>query len=166
MLAQVVDELRARRLVEERHASAFQHVSRSGNLRQVEVNGSVFPKSGAAKITSKLFRMFKRLRPLFPYLKKYRRGLVLGGVSVLLNNGIWILYPLVIGRAANDLRAWYDHHLTTEALRHNLAIWALLFMAVIFLKGIFQFLTRWVVIGISRDIEFDLRNDLFKHLEQ
>jgi ATP-binding cassette subfamily B protein len=110
--------------------------------------------------------MFKRLRPLFPYLKKYRRGLIFGAVSVLLNNGIWILYPLVIQRAANDLWAWYNKTLTPETLRHNLAIWALLFMAVIFVKGIFQFLTRWVVIGISRDIEFDLRNDLFRHLEQ
>src|SRR5690242_16253681 len=110
--------------------------------------------------------MFKRLRPLFPYLKKYRRGLILGGGSVLLNNGIWVLYPLVLQRAANDLRAWYNHTLSADALRHNLAIWALLFMAVMFAKGIFQFLTRWVVIGISRDIEFDLRNDLFAHLEQ
>ena len=33
------------------------------------------------------------------------------------------------------------------------------------IKGIFQFLTRWIVIGISREIEFDLRNDLFRHLE-
>ena len=32
-------------------------------------------------------------------------------------------------------------------------------------KGIFQFLTRWMVIGISREVEFDLRNDLFAHLE-
>ncbi len=38
-------------------------------------------------------------------------------------------------------------------------------MAVAVGKGIFQFLTRWIVIGISRDIEFDLRNDLFRHLE-
>ncbi len=110
--------------------------------------------------------MFKRLRPLFPYLKKYRRGLIFGAVSVVLNNGIWILYPLVIQRAANDLWSWYNKQLPADALRHNLAIWALLFMAVIFVKGIFQFLTRWVVIGISRDIEFDLRNDLFRHLEQ
>ena len=110
--------------------------------------------------------MFKRLRPLFPYLKKYRRGLIFGAVSVVLNNGIWILYPQVIQRAANDLWAWYNKTLATGTLRHNLAIWALLFMAVIFVKGIFQFLTRWVVIGISRDIEFDLRNDLFRHLEE
>src|SRR5258708_16136728 len=32
-------------------------------------------------------------------------------------------------------------------------------------RGVFLFLTRWIVIGISRDIEFDLRNDLFAHLE-
>ena len=37
--------------------------------------------------------------------------------------------------------------------------------AVAATKGIFQFLTRWVVIGVSREIEFDLRNDLFRHLE-
>src|SRR5438046_6355619 len=39
-------------------------------------------------------------------------------------------------------------------------------MAVAGVKSIFQFLTRWVVIGISREIEFDLRNDLFQHLEK
>ena len=43
--------------------------------------------------------------------------------------------------------------------------YALLILAVAVSKGIFRFLTRWVVIGISRDIEFDLRNDLFRHLE-
>ena len=37
--------------------------------------------------------------------------------------------------------------------------------AIFVVKGIFQFLTRWIVIGISRDVEFDLRNDLFAHLE-
>ena len=38
-------------------------------------------------------------------------------------------------------------------------------MGVAAIKGIFQYLTRWIVIGISREIEFDLRNDLFRHLE-
>ena len=40
-----------------------------------------------------------------------------------------------------------------------------LLLAIAVTKGIFQFLTRWIVIGISRDIEFDLRNDLFARLE-
>jgi ATP-binding cassette subfamily B protein len=50
--------------------------------------------------------------------------------------------------------------------REKLLIYALLILAVAFSKGIFQYLTRWVVIGVSREIEFDLRNDLFAHLER
>lgn len=101
--------------------------------------------------------MFKSLRPLFPYLKKYRRSYVWGTLSVLFNNGVWILFPLVIRRAIDDL----NHGVTRE----KLVTYSLLLVAVAAVKGIFQFLTRWIVIGISRDIEFDLRNDLFRHLE-
>ncbi len=100
----------------------------------------------------------KNLRPLVPYLKPYRSGLIWGGICVLFNNGVWILFPQVIRRAVNDL----NHGVT----RHKLLIYALLILAIALIKGVFQFLTRWVVIGISRDIEFDLRNDLFAHLER
>jgi len=100
----------------------------------------------------------QRLRPLIPYLKRYRRGLFLGFLCVLFTNGIWVLFPQVIRRAIN--------HLHLGGNRHQLLLDALLIIAVACSKGIFQFLTRWVVIGISRDIEFDLRNDLFAHLER
>ncbi len=99
----------------------------------------------------------KSLRPLLPYLKRYRWGYVAGTLCVLLTNGIWILFPLVIGRAAQDL----DHGVT----RHKLFVYAAQLLAIAVSKGIFQFLTRWIVIGVSRDIEFDLRNDLFARLE-
>jgi ATP-binding cassette, subfamily B, multidrug efflux pump len=98
------------------------------------------------------------LRPLFPYLKKYRRSYVVGTLCVFLNNGIWILFPQVIRRAVDDL------HLGVT--RQKLLTYALLLLAVAGAKGIFQFLTRWIVIGVSREIEFDLRNDLFRHLEK
>src|SRR6202795_2899361 len=100
----------------------------------------------------------KSLRPLLPYLKRYRWSYVAGTLCVLLTNGIWILFPLVLGRAADDL-----HEGVT---RHKLLLYAAVLLAIAVTKGIFQFLTRWVVIGISRDIEFDLRNDLFAHLER
>ena len=100
----------------------------------------------------------KNLRPLVPYLKRYRSGLVWGGLCVLFNNGIWILFPQVLRRAVNDLNS--------GVTRHKLFTYALLILAIALAKGIFQFLTRWVLIGISRDIEFDLRNDLFAHLER
>ena len=99
----------------------------------------------------------KSLRPLLPYLKRYRWGYVAGSLCVLLTNGIWILFPLVIGRAAQDL----DHGVT----RHKLFVYAAQLLTIAVSKGIFQFLTRWIVIGVSRDIEFDLRNDLFARLE-
>jgi ATP-binding cassette, subfamily B, multidrug efflux pump len=99
----------------------------------------------------------KSLRPLIPYFKKYRRSYVVGTVCVFLTNGIWILFPLVIRRAIDDL------HLGIT--RHKLVTYALLLLAVAGFKSIFQFLTRWIVIGVSREIEFDLRNDLFRHLE-
>ena len=97
------------------------------------------------------------LRPLLPYLKKYRRSYAAGAICVFCNNGIWILFPLVIRRAVDDL------HLGIT--RHKLFTYALLLLGVAAVKGIFQFLTRWILIGISREIEFDLRNDLFQHLE-
>jgi ATP-binding cassette, subfamily B, multidrug efflux pump len=99
----------------------------------------------------------KRLRPLLPYLKRYWRGLVLGSVCVLLTQGLAVQSPRVIQRFIDDL--------TKGTSRERLATFALLFFAIYVVKGIFQFLTRWIVIGISRDIEFDLRNDLFAHLE-
>ena len=101
--------------------------------------------------------VLKSLRPLFPYIKKYKSAYIWGGLCVLLMNGTWILFPLVIRSAINDLRR--------DVSLHTLWRVSLLLLLVAGVKGIFQFLTRWIVIGASREIEFDLRNDLFRHLE-
>ncbi len=101
--------------------------------------------------------MIQQLRPLFPYMRKYRPTLLFGAVCVVLNNGVWILFAQVLARAINDLNT--GHH------RHELLTYAFLLLAIAGTKGIFQFLTRWLIIGVSREIEFDMRNDLFRHLE-
>ncbi|MBZ5522407.1 MAG: ABC transporter ATP-binding protein/permease [Acidobacteriia bacterium] len=101
--------------------------------------------------------MQKNLKPLYPYLWKYRRTLFLGAVTVILTNSIWVLFPQVVQRATDGLNA--------GATRRQLIVYCLLLLLIAFSKGIFQFLTRWLVIGVSREIEFDLRNDLFRHLE-
>jgi len=100
----------------------------------------------------------KSLRPLYPYLKKYRAGFTQGGLCVLLLNGIWVFFPQVVQRAVDYLKGG-------GRSPRQLAAYALLLVAIAASKGVFQFLTRWIVIGISREIEFDLRNDLFEHLE-
>src|SRR5271166_6043466 len=99
----------------------------------------------------------KNLRPLLPYLKRYRWGFVAGILCIFLSNGAWVFLPQVIGHAVDDLNTG----VTSAKVLHF--AWQMLEVAAV--RAIFLFLTRWIVIGISRDIEFDLRNDLFAHLE-
>jgi ATP-binding cassette subfamily B multidrug efflux pump len=99
----------------------------------------------------------KNMRPLLPYLKRYRWGFVAGALCILFSNGAQAGLPRVIGNAAQGLES--------GVTQHKLLIFTLEVLALAVVRGIFLFLTRWIVIGISRDIEFDLRNDLFAHLE-
>jgi ATP-binding cassette subfamily B multidrug efflux pump len=100
---------------------------------------------------------FKSLRPLWPYLKRYRWSYVAGTVCVLVNNAAWVLFPQIIHKAVDGL----EHGVT----RHALAMLAFKLLAVFAVRAVFMFLTRWILIGISRDVEFDMRNDLFARLE-
>ena len=102
--------------------------------------------------------MLATLRPLFPYLRRYSRDFVWGGLAVVVSNAIWILFPQVIRIAIDDL----NHGVT----RQKIFYYAGLLVLISASKGVFLFLTRWIIIGISREIEFDLRNDLFRHLER
>jgi ATP-binding cassette subfamily B protein len=97
------------------------------------------------------------MRPLLPYLKRYRWGFVAGALCIVLSNGAQAGLPRVIGNAAQSL--------SSGVTKHKLLIFTLEVLVLAVIRGIFLFLTRWIVIGISRDIEFDLRNDLFAHLE-
>jgi ATP-binding cassette subfamily B protein len=102
--------------------------------------------------------MGKNLKPLWPYLSKYRLTLFWGAITVLFNNGLWVLSPQVVRRAVDDL----NHHGITQ---RKILIYSSLLVGLALAKGVFQFLTRWLVIGVSREIEYDLRNDIFRHLE-
>jgi ATP-binding cassette subfamily B protein len=102
--------------------------------------------------------MASRLQPLFPYLKRYRPQMAWGALSVVLSNGAWVLFPLVIERSINDLKVGVTHR--------KLFLYAALLLGLACFKAVFLFLTRWILIGVSREIEFDLRNDMFATLER
>ena len=102
--------------------------------------------------------MLATLRPLFPYLRRYRRDFVWGGLAAVVSNVIWIFFPQVIRIAIDDLNQ--------GVTRQKIFLYAGLLVGISAAKGVFLFLTRWIIIGISREIEFDLRNDLFRHLER
>jgi len=102
--------------------------------------------------------MLERLKPLVPYLRRYWKHLAWGGVAVILYNTIKVLIPIVIGHAIDDMQ----HGITEAKVVHHTI--RLLIIAV--LSAIFLYITRQVIIGASREIEFDLRNDLFSNLER
>jgi ATP-binding cassette subfamily B multidrug efflux pump len=102
--------------------------------------------------------MFERLKPLAPYLRRYWKSLAWGGVSTILYNVIKVLIPGVIGRAIDDMQ----HGLTQAKILHH----GLILLLIAAASAIFLYITRQVVIGASREIEFDLRNDLFSNLER
>ncbi len=102
--------------------------------------------------------MLAELKPLVPYLKRYRREYAWGALVTVLSNAVWIFFPLLIRTAIDDL----SHGITRGKLFEYAGGLVVLALA----KGFFLFWTRWILIGISRDIEFNLRNDLFATLEQ
>ncbi|HVT98123.1 MAG TPA: ABC transporter ATP-binding protein [Acidobacteriaceae bacterium] len=102
--------------------------------------------------------MFRNLQPLLPYMRRYWRGYLWGCLCTVLANAIWVQFPRVIGIAVDDL--------TVRVTWNKIFSYAGMLLAVTVAHGILLFLMRWIIIGISRDIEFDLRNDLFAQLEK
>ncbi len=100
--------------------------------------------------------MWKSLSTLWPYLGKYRGGLALGMGSLLLKDVLAVSLPIVIKYGVDSLTHGFQLRVVLEL--------AALLIGLSLLKGLFQYWMRVIIIGISRDIEYDLRNDLFGHL--
>jgi len=107
--------------------------------------------------------MFRDLKPLFRYMARYRWGYLWGTLALMATNAIWVLFPKVIEAAVNDM----NHiGMNAAAMRQKVLFYAGLLIGIALLKGVFLYASRWILIGISREIEFDLRNDLFRQLEK
>jgi ATP-binding cassette, subfamily B, multidrug efflux pump len=96
------------------------------------------------------------LKSVWPYLWKYRRGMALGMGSLLLTDLTKAALPLAIRAGIDSLMKGFRLSLVFE--------FAALVVAISIVRGIFQYWMRVILIGISRDIEYDLRNDLFSHI--
>jgi ATP-binding cassette, subfamily B, multidrug efflux pump len=100
--------------------------------------------------------MLKTLSTLWPYVRRYRKGLALGIGALLMKDALLAALPLVIKNGIDSLMSGFSLSLVLQ--------FAGLLIGLSALKGLFQYWMRVIIIGISRDIEFDLRNDLFHHL--
>jgi ATP-binding cassette subfamily B protein len=93
---------------------------------------------------------------LWPYLWRYRRGLSFGFGALVVKDLLVVGQPILIRAGVDSL---------TSGFTWTAVLWfSLTLVAIAAIKGIFQYWMRLILVGISRDIEFDLRNDLFAHL--
>ena len=119
--------------------------------------------------------MLRDLRPLFVYMRRYRWGYVWGTLSCICTNTIWVMFPQVIRMAIDGIGGkwviyprvlqWAVDALSHGDTRIKVMIFAGLLVLIASVKGVFLYSQRWILIGISREIEFDMRNDLFRKLE-
>ena len=71
---------------------------------------------------------------------------------------IQLLSPWVLKFAIDDL--------TAGVTRRKLAFYAGTMLGIACVGAIFRYLMRQILIGASRDIEYDLRNEFFARLQQ
>ena len=125
----------------------------------------------------------KNLLGLFPYLTRYPGAIALGMVALVLTSLIGNIIPLATG-VMTDIIAGSAHPFETSTHgnvlagswisraipfyaprdRHVLGLYCLILVVCVLLKGALSFATRWILIGVSRDIEFDIRRDLLDRL--
>ena len=97
----------------------------------------------------------RHLRRLLPYVARHRPGLAWGMACLLVRTALSIASPWVLRHAIDDL--------TTGVTHQKLWLYAGLIMGIVVLEAFFLYVMRQVLIGISRELEFELRNDLYAH---
>src|SRR5690348_670920 len=116
------------------------------------------------------------LRLLLPYVGRYKKMVSLGLLALAITGIVGALPQLIIGmivdclqaspRALSTLSGTARHLLHplfafyAPLSSHALGLYCIILVGVMLVKGFFSFWTRWILIGISREIEYDLRSDL------
>jgi ATP-binding cassette subfamily B protein len=98
----------------------------------------------------------KELKRLIPYVARYPRPLLVGMAALVLSKAASVLVPLVLERTVDDL--------TAGVTVSKLAFYGSLVVLIAAVEGFFRFWMRKLLIGVSRFVEFDLRNDFFAKL--
>ncbi len=96
------------------------------------------------------------LRKFWRYFLPYKISLATGIACILASVVFSILIPLIVGQAVDA--NW------SEATWTRLTVSALKVLGASIASGTFLFLQRRILIGMSRKIEYDLRQDFYEHL--
>ena len=96
------------------------------------------------------------LRKFARYFSRYKLQLTIGIACIIASVVAGLFIPLIVGQAVDE--NW------TQVTWTKLLIAAGKVIAASFVSGIFLFLQRRILIGMSRNIEFDVREEFYGHL--
>jgi ATP-binding cassette, subfamily B, multidrug efflux pump len=99
----------------------------------------------------------KNLRELKKYFVQYKKKLIWGFFFIVLSNAGMVYIPLLIKDAINSISVELDIS--------TLITYAFLIIGTSLISGVFRFFIRQTIIVVSREIEFDLRYDFWKHIQ-
>ena len=95
---------------------------------------------------------------LVPHVLRFRRQFAVGLLCLVLTTALSLAGPWVLRYAIDDLTA----HVT----RGTLGLYAGLLLGLALVGGVFRFLVRRIIVGASRDFEYDLRNAFFARVQR
>ena len=109
----------------------------------------------------------KELQQLNLYLKKYSGKLLLGLIITIIATVFKLVVPKKIGDIINIIENYINGSSSDLSIvKKELFISILIILGTALLAGFFTFLMRQTFIVVSRNIEFDLKNEIFKHYER
>src|SRR5690554_158853 len=109
----------------------------------------------------------KELKYLNPYFIKYRGRLLLGVFITIIATAFKLVVPMKIGDSVTVVKQYLNGEVTDLSIvKHELLINILLLLGAALLSGFFTFMMRQTFIVVSRYVEYDLKNEIFRHYEK
>jgi len=107
----------------------------------------------------------KALKHLNKYFYKYRYRLIVGIIITIIGKIFMLFTPRLVGASINVISDKLDGKISFEVFKTDLLTNILYIIGAAVIAGIFTFLMRQTIINVSRYIEFDLKNEIYKHYQ-
>jgi len=107
----------------------------------------------------------KELQYLNKYFVKYKYRFLLGIVITIVAQIFRLFTPKLISKSFKAIEDFHKNNISNEIIKSQLIENILLIVGTTIIAGILTFLMRQTLIVMSRHIEFDLKNEVFKHYE-
>jgi ATP-binding cassette, subfamily B, multidrug efflux pump len=107
----------------------------------------------------------KELQYLNKYFVKYKYRFLLGIIITIIAQIFSLLTPELIGKSFEAIDKFSKNQVSSEVIQAELLTNILLIIGTTLIAGFLTFLMRQTLIVMSRHIEFDLKNEIFKHYE-